>query len=74
MELTHFFGHYLTYLQHYLNQLNYSEYVEGSTRLKLTQADMRSIKVLLPPLAEQQHIVNKIEELFVTLETIEKSL
>lgn len=38
------------YLMYYLNHVDYKEYVNGSTRLKLTQSDMRSIKILLPPL------------------------
>ena len=33
------------FLQYSLNQIDYSEYVNGSTRLKLTQTDMRSIKI-----------------------------
>ena len=40
------------FLQYSLNQIDYSEYVNGSTRLKLTQTDMRSIKIMLPPLVE----------------------
>ena len=37
------------YLMFYLNQIDFSNYVNGSTRLKLTQADMRSILISLPP-------------------------
>ena len=48
------------FLQYSLNQIDYSEYVNGSTRLKLTQTDMRSIKIMLPPLAEQKRIKFKI--------------
>ena len=62
------------YLQYYLNQLDYSEYVNGSTRLKLTQTDMRSIKVLLPPLAEQKRIKVKIHTLFCQFDTIMENL
>ena len=62
------------FLLHYLNHLDYSEYAKGSTRLKLTQADMRSIRISLPPLAEQKRIVDKIEQLFSLLEEIEESL
>ena len=39
------------FLQYSLNQIDYSEYVNGSTRLKLTQTDMRSIKIMLPPIS-----------------------
>lgn len=38
------------YLMYYLNHVDYKDYVNGSTRLKLTQSDMRSIIILLPPL------------------------
>ncbi|WP_278908331.1 restriction endonuclease subunit S [Leyella stercorea] len=41
------------YLIYYLNHVDYKDYVNGSTRLKLTQSDMRSIIILLPPLTEQ---------------------
>lgn len=42
------------FLQYSLNQIDYSEYVNGSTRLKLTQTDMCSIRLMLPPLSEQK--------------------
>ena len=56
------------FLQYSLNQIDYSEYVNGSTRLKLTQTDMRSIKIMLPPLAEQKRIKSKIQILFSQLD------
>ena len=63
-----------SYLLHYLNTVDYSYYVKGTTRLKLTQSDMSSIKVLLPPLSEQQRIATKIEEIFAVLDEIQKSI
>ena len=62
------------FLQYSLNQIDYSEYVNGSTRLKLTQTDMRSIKIMLPPLAEQKRIKSKIQTLFSQLDLIMESL
>lgn len=62
------------FLQYSLNQIDYSEYVNGSTRLKLTQTDMRSIKIMLPPLAEQKRIKFKIQTLFSQLDLIMGSL
>ena len=50
-------------LCHYLNQIDYQEFVGGTTRLKLTQANMRSIPILIPPLNEQKRIVSKIESI-----------
>ena len=57
------------YLLNYLNIFNYSGYVNGTTRLKLTQGEMLKIPVPLPPtLAEQQRIVNRIESMFAKLD------
>lgn len=56
------------YLVYYLNVFNYKGYVNGTTRLKLTQSSMKMITIPLPPLAEQKRIVNKIESLFTKLD------
>lgn len=56
------------YLLHYLNSFNYAGYVNGTTRLKLTRASMDTIPIPLPPLAEQQRIVDRIESLFAKLD------
>ena len=62
------------FLQYSLNQIDYSEYVNGSTRLKLTQTDMRSIRLMLPPLSEQKLIKAKIQTLFSQLDMINSPL
>lgn len=63
------FGHVGNlFLLHYLNIFNYTEYVNGTTRLKLTQANMDKIPVPLPPLAEHRRIVERIESLFAKLD------
>lgn len=56
------------YLLHYLNTFNYHGFVNGTTRLKLTQASMNTMPVPLPPLAEQKRIVEQIENLFTRLD------
>ena len=56
------------YLCHYLNQIDYSDYVTGTTRLKLTQNALKRIPVLVAPIAEQRRIIAKIEELFSELD------
>ena len=65
------------FLCYYLNHFNYKGYVSGTTRLKLTQADMKRIPVPVPPVKEQEHIVARIEELFSQLdkgvETLQKT-
>ncbi len=56
------------FLMHYLNIFNFHGYVSGTTRLKLTQASMNRIPIVLPPHAEQQRIVDRIESLFEKLD------
>lgn len=56
------------YLLNYLNCFDFTGYVNGTTRLKLTQASMNRIPVPLAPLAEQQRIVNRIESIFAKLD------
>lgn len=56
------------YLLNYLNCFDYTSYVNGTTRLKLTQASMNTIPVPVAPLAEQRRIVDRIESLFVKLD------
>ena len=56
------------YLVNYLNVFNFTGYVNGTTRLKLTQSSMDTIPVPVPPLAEQQRIVDRIESLFAKLD------
>ena len=56
------------FLCYYLNYFNYKGYVSGTTRLKLTQAQMKMIPVPVPSIEEQQHIVARIEELFSELD------
>ena len=58
------------YLMYYLNHVDYKDYVNGSTRLKLTQSDMRSIIILLPPLTEQKRISVKVKYLYRLLDSI----
>ncbi|NPV50244.1 MAG: hypothetical protein HPY60_03485 [Candidatus Methanofastidiosum sp.] len=62
------------YICHYLNICDYRNYITGTTRYKLNQSQMRKIHIPLSPLAEQQRIVNKIEELFTNLDKGVESL
>lgn len=52
------------YLLHFLNIFNYAGYVNGATRLKLTQGDMKRIPVPLPSIEVQAKIVSKIDLAF----------
>ena len=58
----------LGYLKAYANYVNLEEYVSGTTRPKLTQSALNSIKIPLPPLAEQRRIVAEIETQFTRLD------
>ena len=62
------------YLCHYLNLCDYHEFVNGTTRLKLTQGAMRELPVPVPPLAEQRRIVDAIEEHFTRIDAAEESM
>lgn len=67
--LKSFFGHVGNiYLLNYLNMFNYTGYVNGTTRLKLSQSNMDTIPVPVAPLAEQQRIIDRIENLFAKLD------
>lgn len=55
---------------HFLNQFDYQGYVNGGTRLKLTQASMRAIPISLPPFSEQIRISQKLDELLAHVDTL----
>lgn len=59
---------------YYLNSINYREFVNGTTRLKLTKSSLIDIPFVIPPLQEQQAIVAKIEELLSDLENGKQQL
>lgn len=58
----------------YLNSFDFTGFVTGTTRLKLTQASMNKIIIPLVPLAEQQRIVERIESLFAKLDETKEKL
>lgn len=62
------------FLTHQLNVVDYRQYVSGTTRLKLTQASMKDLPLRVPPIREQERIVEKIETLFAELDKGEESL
>lgn len=61
-------------LVEYLNNFDFTGFVTGTTRLKLTQASMNKIIIPLPPLAEQQRIVERIESIFAKLDEAKENL
>ena len=62
------------YLNYYLNSFDYKDYVNGTTRLKLTQGNLVEIPIPLPPLPTQHQIVSRIESLFAELDKAEEHL
>jgi len=56
------------YLLYALNNTDYRQFANGTTRLKLTQGAMRKIPMPVAPIAEQRRIVARIEELFSDLD------
>ena len=62
------------FLLHYLNKFDYTGFVSGTTRLKLTQAAMRRMPVPLPPLPEQQRIAARLESLLGKIKEVKALL
>jgi len=58
------------YLLHFLNNFNYTGYVNGATRLKLTQGDMKRIPVPYPNMETQEKIVLKIDTAFEVIKNL----
>ena len=62
------------YLLHFLNIFNYTGYVNGATRLKLTQGDMKRIPVPIPDIAIQTKIVSKIDLVFEEINKLKERI
>ncbi|HCT8364781.1 restriction endonuclease subunit S [Klebsiella aerogenes] len=56
------------FLCYFLNQFDYHDYVNGGTRLKLTQANMRKIPVRFAPFSEQKIIAEKLDTLLAQVD------
>jgi type I restriction enzyme S subunit len=69
------------FLLHYLNQLNYTPYISGTTRAKLPQGPMKQIPIPIPPINYQLSLVeaidtqlSRLDETVATLEAIQAKL
>ena len=56
------------WLLHALNAVDYGELVTGTTRLKLTQAEMRKIRIPVAPMHVMQEVVAEVEKQFSRLD------
>ena len=57
------------FLLHNLNFIDYRGFANGTTRLKLTQASMLKLPLVLPPFAEQIRISDEIDNLFSLIDS-----
>ncbi len=63
----------LDYICLYINAIDLSYYVTGTALPKMNQANMNSIWVSIPPLAEQHRIIARVEELMARIDDLEKT-
>ena len=66
------FCYYLMISDYVVNGLN--QFMKGDNSPSIKKGDIDNWLFPLPPLAEQQRVVTKIEELFSTLDNIQKAL
>ncbi|MGN0809913.1 MAG: restriction endonuclease subunit S [Akkermansia muciniphila] len=66
-------GFSMKYLAYFVNAISLAPYISGTAQPKMNQAKMNSIPVSLPPLAEQERIVAKLEELLPLVERYGKA-
>jgi len=62
------------WLLHALNFIDYEPHVGGTTRLKLTKADLEQIPIPLAPIAEQRRIAARVDALFAEISEGEGAL
>lgn len=62
------------YLMYYLNWFNYNKYVSGTTRLKLSQSNMKRIPFPILNIKIKRKIVLQIENIFQMIDKIKEQL
>lgn len=60
----------LEYIQLYINAIDLSPYVSGTAQPKMNQENMNAIWVALPPIEEQQRIVDKLDEMLPLVDAL----
>lgn len=59
------------FLCFFLNQVDYSRFVSGTTRWKINQSALKTIPIRVPSMSEQRRIVSKIESIFSYTDTVD---
>lgn len=62
----------MEYIELYINSINLSMYVTGTAQPKMNQTNMNSIWIAVPPIEEQQRIVDRVNELMERIDEYEK--
>jgi len=65
---------FLRFIELHINAIDLKPYVTGAAQPKMNQAKMNSIPIALPPLAEQNRIVAKVDELMALCDRLEAQL
>ena len=64
----------MKYVMYFINAISLEDYITGTAQPKMNQANMNKIPVPLPPLKEQEEIVNKVETLLTKVTTLENQI
>lgn len=64
----------MKYVMYFINAISLEDYITGTAQPKMNQANMNKIPVPLPPLKEQEEIVNKIETLLAKVTELENQI
>jgi type I restriction enzyme S subunit len=62
----------IEYLCNYVNAINLAQYVTGTAQPKMNQQKMNLINVSVPPLKEQERIVERIKTVFLEIDKLQK--
>ena len=63
-----------TFFAYFLKSINKDNLITGSAQPQITQVSLKKIHISIPPLSEQQRIVDAIDKAFEKLDTIMESL
>ncbi|MBQ9281113.1 MAG: restriction endonuclease subunit S [Treponema sp.] len=64
----------MKYVMYFINAISLEDYITGTAQPKMNQANMNKIPVPLPPLKEQDEIVNKVETLLAKVTPLENQI